>query len=39
MAFGQEVTMAGKKNKTKISKRRQKARQQKEKKHKLKLIK
>lgn len=31
--------MAGKKNKTKISKRRQKARQQKGKKHKLKLIK
>ena len=31
--------MAGKKNKTKISKRRQKARQQKEKKRQLKLIK
>jgi hypothetical protein len=39
MAFGQEVTMAGKKNKTKISKRRQKARQKKEKKRQFKLIK
>jgi hypothetical protein len=39
MAFGQEVIMARKKNKTKISKRRQKVRQKKGKKRQLKLIK